>query len=405
MDARADRFPLVDSLRAIAALLIVGYHAAFFSGLLAAGSLGTRITTNLQVGVPIFFLISGFLLYRPFAAAHLSGEPLPRTRAYAWRRFLRIAPAYWVALTLAGVLGLALAMNASKLPSYYLFGQVYSGSTYFGGLPQAWTLCVEVTFYALLPLWALALRALPAASRATRLRQELWALALLFAVGVAYKLIVVFSADLNAGDTKPLLLSLPAYLDQFAVGMALAVVSLWLAERPVRPAAVTALDARSWLPWLFAGLAFCLAVALVGETGRFGHALTRTEYVLRHGLWTLCALAIMVPAVIGDREGGAVRGLLANRGLLFLGLFSYGIYLWHLTVMTAYGRLGLHAGGADGWFVWALLGGAGAIALGAASYYLVERPALRLKRLAPYRDADAAKDEAIAEPAPLTPSG
>src|SRR5215210_1936605 len=405
MDARADRFPLVDSLRAIAALLIVGYHAAFFSGLLAAGSLGTRITTNLQVGVPIFFLISGFLLYRPFAAAHLSGEPLPRVRAYAWRRFLRITPAYWVALTLAGVLGLALAMNASRLPSYYLFGQVYSGSTYFGGLPQAWTLCVEVTFYALLPLWALALRALPAASRETRLRQELWALLLLFAVGVAYKLIVVFSADLNAGDAKPLLLTLPAYLDQFAVGMALAVISLWLAERPARPAAVSALDARSWLPWLFAGVAFCLAVALVGETGRFGHALTRTEYVLRHGLWTLCALGIMVPAVIGAGEGGAVRRPLANRRLLFLGLFSYGIYLWHLTVMTAYGRLGLHARGASGWLVWALLGGVGAIALGAASYYVVERPALRLKRLAPYRDPAAAKDEAIAEPAPLTPSG
>jgi peptidoglycan/LPS O-acetylase OafA/YrhL len=404
MDVRADRFPLVDSLRAIAALLIVGYHAAFFSGLLAAGSIGTRVTTNLQVGVPIFFLISGFLLYRPFAAAHLSGEPLPRARAYAWRRFLRIAPAYWVALTLAGVLGLALAVSASKLPAYYLFAQVYSGSTYFGGLPQAWTLCVEVTFYALLPLWALALRALPAASRATRLRQELWALALLFAAGVAYKLVVVFSADLNAGDTKPLLLSLPAYLDQFAVGMALAVASLWLAERPARPAVVTALDARSWLPWLFAGLAFCLAVALVGETGRFGHALTRTEYVLRHGLWTLCALGMMVPAVIGDGAGGAVRRLLANRRLLFLGLFSYGIYLWHLTVMTAYGRLGLDASGARGWLVWALLGGAGAIALGAASYYLVERPALRLKGLAPYRDVTA-KDEAIAEPAPLTPSG
>jgi peptidoglycan/LPS O-acetylase OafA/YrhL len=402
MDVRADRFPLVDSLRAIAALSIVGYHAAFFSGLLARDSLGTAVTTNLQVGVPVFFLISGFLLYRPFAAARLRGEQQPLTRAYAWRRFLRIAPAYWVALTLSGVLGLALAMDAARLPAYYAFGQVYDSSTYFGGLPQAWTLCVEITFYALLPLWALALRALPARSPVVWLRQELAALALLFALGVAYKLAVVFGADLNAGSSKPLLLSLPAYLDQFAVGMGLAVLTLWLAEREPRPRWASFVDERGWLAWAFAALAFAAAVALVGETGRFGHALTRTEYLLRHALWTACALGLIVPAVIGEGSRGAVRRLLARRRLAFLGLVSYGVYLWHLSAMTAEGRLGLHAQGGLGWLVWALLGGAASVALGVASYYLVERPALRLRRLVPYRGTRV-EGEALAESAPLAP--
>ena len=73
MDVRADRFPLVDSLRAIAALAIVGFHAGLFAGVADSTSLASRISSNLQVGVPIFFLISGFLLYRPFTRARLRG--------------------------------------------------------------------------------------------------------------------------------------------------------------------------------------------------------------------------------------------------------------------------------------------------------------------------------------------
>ena len=43
----------------------------------------------------IFFVISGFLLYRPFVVRKLRGEPFPSIGGYAIRRFLRIVPAYW----------------------------------------------------------------------------------------------------------------------------------------------------------------------------------------------------------------------------------------------------------------------------------------------------------------------
>ena len=51
---------------------------------------------RLEVGVAIFFCISGFLLYRPFVVAHHRAQAMPAVGAYAWRRFLRIVPAYWV---------------------------------------------------------------------------------------------------------------------------------------------------------------------------------------------------------------------------------------------------------------------------------------------------------------------
>jgi peptidoglycan/LPS O-acetylase OafA/YrhL len=400
MDVRADRFPLVDSLRAIAALAIVGYHAAFFSGGLDQASFGSRLATNLQIGVPIFFLISGFLLYRPLTRARLRGEPSPRTGAYAWRRFLRIVPAYWVALTLAGLLGLAVAFEGTKLLAYYGFAQTYSSTTYFGGLPQAWTLCVEVTFYAFLPLWALALRRLPARSPRDWLRQELLLLGLLFALSQAYKLVLALSVDLNALSSQPLMMLLPNFLDLFAVGMAIAVVSVWVEERSEGSRELPLLDARSWAPWAAAAAAF-VAVLALGPAGELEGRVTRSEFLLRHNLWLLCALGVVLPAMLGDHRSGTVRRLLSARVLFFLGLISYGIFLQHLTVMSQLEDWGFDA--PVPWLGWAVVGGAGAIALGAASYYLVERPVLKLKRLVAPRPPQAA-GEALAETAPLAPA-
>lgn len=403
MDVRADRFPLVDSLRAIAALAIVGYHAAFSAGAMSEASLSSRLATNLQVGVPVFFLISGFLLYRPFAKARLLGEAGPRGRAYAWRRALRIVPAYWVALTLAVVLGVALALEGSRWLVYYGFGQIYSAATYFGGLPQAWTLCVEVSFYALLPLWALAVRRLRVRSPRSWLRQELTLLAALFVASQAYKLVLAFTVDLNALTSQPLMMLLPNFLDLFAVGMAIAVVSIWREHR-AGERAWPWLDARGALLWLGAAAAY-LAVVALGPSGALGgDGVTRTEFLLRHNLWMLCALGIVLPGMLGDGLSGAVRRLLATRWLLFLGLVSYGIFLHHLTAMFVLrdAGFGMDGGGAADLLAWALVGGAGAIALAVASYYLVERPALSLKRLVPDRRG-APRGEVTAETAPAAP--
>ena len=118
------------------------------------------------VAVPIFLLISGFLLYRPFAAARTRGRPMPSVLAYGWRRVLRIVPAYWVAVTLIGLwLGSrylfyignppADIFSGTGLLGYYGFTQIYSAETRFGGIAQAWTIDTEVAFYLALPLYCL----------------------------------------------------------------------------------------------------------------------------------------------------------------------------------------------------------------------------------------------------------
>ena len=138
MNVRATRFPLMDSMRAIAVLLVVSYHV--LSGIAPAGS-GAAIrpfSTHLGVGVSIFLVISGFLLYRPFVAARVDGGRWLPARAFAWRRFLRIVPAYWAALTVTGIFIDSAVFERPLL--FYGFAQIYSPGAVFDGIPVAWTL-------------------------------------------------------------------------------------------------------------------------------------------------------------------------------------------------------------------------------------------------------------------------
>jgi peptidoglycan/LPS O-acetylase OafA/YrhL len=357
------RFPLVDSLRAIAALAIVGFHSAAVFGGFALEHAG-RWLSQLNVGVPLFFAISGFLLYRPSVAARLAGAQPPSTRVYALRRVLRIVPAYWLALTV-----IALATERDDVFSWpgalvhYGVLQAYDAGRFTGGIGQAWTLTVEVAFYAALPLIALAARRLPGGSAARILRGELGLLLALALVAVAWRLAVVLSVDPAGGSYFTLLVALPAQLDVFAGGMALAVVSAAGLDARARPPRVAA------AAWLLAAAAY--AAVVLWRPGDPG-----ARVFVEHQLQGVVALGLLAPAVLGADGGGTVRRLLAWRPLAWVGLISYGLYLWHLDVLRELDDRGVPAAAV------VLLGPALALAAGAASWYLVERHALRLGRRA-----------------------
>jgi peptidoglycan/LPS O-acetylase OafA/YrhL len=403
VNVRAERFPLIDSLRAISALAILGAHAALLAGIYTSGSRLRTYTVHLDTAVAVFFLISAFLLYRPFVLARVRGEPAPRTGAYAWRRFLRIVPGYWLALTLVGLwLGLSgIASPLWHLPLFYGFGQIYDSSTSLGGLGQAWTLCVEVTFYAFLPLWALAVRRLG-------MRGELAALAGLALVSVAWKAFALSHVQVSdyatgAFTAGPWLQPLPNFLDQFAVGMALAVVSVH-----GLPPRTTRLVARAW-PWWLAAAGFYWLLA--NTAGKPSVDVSTATWLARHELHALIALALLVPAAFAWDRGGAVRRFLAWRPLLYVGLVSYGVYLWNNAVLiklssaTSDWMTDTLGFGADARFLALFLGGvAGTVAIASVSYHLVERRLMSLGRLVPAGPRQPDPAEAIAEPAPAAPA-
>lgn len=379
--AARTRFPLIDSLRAIAALAVLGTHAGVAAGLYTGETRLGPFAARLDVGVAIFFLISGFLLYRPFVRARLEGRERPRTGAYAWRRLLRIAPGYWMALTVVAlVLSLPGVFSGEGLLTYYGIAQAYSVDTVGGGLSQAWTLTIEVAFYVFLPLFAYLMARMPGASVRARLRGELIAVGALIAVGVIYKLVVLAGSDPDAVRVTPALIALPAYLDQFGLGMLLAVATVALAGRDRLPAPLAIVDRHPWLPWLVALGAFLISATQLGIDTRFFAPVQPAQYFLRHLLYAVVGFGLLLPAVIGDPGHGWVRRLLGNRVLVYLGVISYGIYLYNLALVEKLGDWGL---GNDlpvhPYIETVLVTFVATTAVASISWFALERPALRLK--------------------------
>jgi peptidoglycan/LPS O-acetylase OafA/YrhL len=367
------RFPLIDALRAIAALSVLVFHTAYSSG--ATDAWYGRAVGRLEIGVALFFAISGFLLYRPFFAALYADRPRIRTRDYLRRRVLRIVPAYWLALTALAIYPGLLGVFTGDWWIYYGFGQIYQLETFVNGIPQAWTLCVEATFYLALPFYALALRAaLGGRSRRMVVAVELAVLAVLAIASLVFRTLVI------AGGPSVAFSWLPGMFGWFAPGMALAVVSVALAEReaPWRPAVAVA--RHPGIAWLAAAAAFAVLALTVSAPRPIGTIYTEGESFRLYVLSALVAILLLLPAVAGRDRGGAVRRLLSLPLLAWLGLISYGIFLWHHTLMSwlvDQGVMDWVPG--SGFITLTALTVALAIVCAAGSFYVVERPLLRFK--------------------------
>jgi peptidoglycan/LPS O-acetylase OafA/YrhL len=376
------RFPMLDGVRAIAALSVVVLHVSDRSGFSQHQIVGA-LTARLNVGVALFFVLSGFLLYRPFVAARVDGRPASAVAHYLRRRALRILPGYWVALAVtAGVGWVSFALGWWR---YAFFLQPYNIYSLFSGINPAWTLAIEVLFYISLPLWVLvARRRLAGRPRAAQLHAELWAVGALAAFGIAFR-----TAAVLIDNTSLWVISYPAHLAWFAGGMGLALLSLWLEDRPA-PRLLGTLLASPAACWGAALVAYLLAAYASGLPRGLGSSPTPLENIVGHVLYLVVAVLVTLPAIAGrslDAPAGvargvsaAIRGLLGHPLALWLGAISYGIFLYHdpfLDWLIARGFLDSAPGLPYLDLMVVVVGGT--ILMGAASYYLVERPFLRLK--------------------------
>lgn len=380
-----DRFPLIDALRAIAAIAVLGTHAAFFAGAEYEGSRLGHYTQRLEVGVSVFFVISGFLLYRPFVARRLDGRPHPGTRDYLRNRFLRIYPAYWLAFTVLVVVldtrGLDQVQGAWDFVTYYGLLQSYSAETALGGLQQAWTLTNEIAFYLLLPLWAAAAawwaRRLPA-RRAFVAELVVLAGAAAAALAFRYWVHTVDTSDATTGTIDPRLHWLPANFHMFVPGMALALTLEWSRRRD-RPLRLLEWPRRHPLAcWGGAAACFWVVSTQLGLGFGIGARDPGTS-MAKEGLYVAVGFLVVLPVALAGATLPRSLRWLGSRPMALLGMLSYGIYLWHEGVLDIYRDI-FDVRVFTGSFPAALAATlVGSLAAAAVSYVLVERPALALK--------------------------
>jgi peptidoglycan/LPS O-acetylase OafA/YrhL len=156
----------LDGLRGLAALLVFCVHVWIYqlpnSLQLRRDWWGEALLFEARVSFVMFFVLSGYLLYRPFARAALGAGPPASIRSYLVRRAARILPAYYLAPagalvlvgTAGGIEGRRMVEGAEVL-LFFVFAQNYSPDTLLMLNAATWTLVVEVAFYLMLPIVAL----------------------------------------------------------------------------------------------------------------------------------------------------------------------------------------------------------------------------------------------------------
>lgn len=381
----------LDGVRAIAAFAVLLFHVSMEAGTaLEPGFLGALLSRG-EIGVPIFFTLSGLLLYRPWAAALLTGSPAPDVGRYLWKRFFRIIPAYWLVVAVA----LALWGGAHRDDLWTWAQMLFLVHTYdvspwwFGlgpkGLGQMWSLAVELTFYLTLPLMAAALRAFALRAGpdvAARAKRLLLGLAIFGALSYVYTIFEYWP------DYRPWMnVWLPRSWTFFVPGMALAVLTVWAGARPGRARRLTVALASSWGSlWLIAALAYAIAATPVTGPRFVGLGGIWTA-LYEQALYTLIAFCLVAPAAV--EPAAQVRRMLGGRVMSYLGQISYGVFLWQFVVIY----LWYDFTGQQPWSGNLLLNLAAITALTVLlshfTYRYLEEPARRLIRFVPHRAGGA----------------
>jgi peptidoglycan/LPS O-acetylase OafA/YrhL len=346
----------LDGLRAVAALMVLLTHAAFLTGLVSGGLAG-RLLGRGDLGVAIFFSLSGFLLHRSMLADW--GTSRWDVRGYYLRRFARVVPAYWITLAVVAV---AVQPGALVVVLEALGLQIYARSAHIPEFSQSWSIATELSFYAVLPLLFLGLQ---------RLRRRDPGLPWKLLLGALVAGLFAAWAATSGEIGREVLFErwLPARAANFALGMLLAEAALssagpvttWCRRSAARPSTCLAVAAAAYL----------LSTTSIAGQLTLG-VVSGLQLAMKMALSCVVTAGLMLPLLFGPPHG--LRTLLQHPVARWLGTVSFGVFLWHLPVFSAmYAVTGLDY--FKGGFVPLLIIGVPVtLAVAAASWYGVERP-------------------------------
>ena len=344
------RLARLESLRGIGVLGVMLGHT-WLLGQIASGHASDVSATFLQripfsggYGLSLFFALSGYLLYWPFAQRDFGRGGTVDVRNYARNRAFRILPLYYVVLVTLMIVQEHGGIGVGQWLRFIFFAQNFSQWTIETVDGPMWSLVVELHYYILLPLLAYFL------GRVSRGDRRVGGVILLALGLISYKL----NAHYTAIDQR-WALSLPTQFLYLAAGMLVAVLrTAWKTQLP------------SWMKGPLARADFWLVCA-------FGLWLYATYDYTYAGFTAIGGGLIVGACVLPLKPGLLLRGL-DWRWLAFLGIVSYSFYLWHLPLFSHIdGRL-------HSFPALLLVGGPLSIVVATISYRLIEEPFLKLRK-------------------------
>lgn len=279
-------------------------------------------TRSSYVFVDGMILLSGFLLYLPFARRKVEHTPVPGTKDFYLRRLMRILPSYLAAVLIA-LFFIAIPQGlyytpqrmAHDVAAHLTFTFLFWPATYIGTPLNValWTICVEMQFYLIFPLLSRAMKKRPAIT-----------LVLMTLAGWTYR----FCVSRFAADTNMLLNQLPAFLDVYALGFLGAMVyvrmRLWMEKAQKREKMFVGL---AGVVLFAAGINVLIHILRVQSAASAnGHeALRLSQMAVRLPL-TVTLILMMLSAAFWPR---ILQKLLDNRLMRFLSTISMNLYIWH----------------------------------------------------------------------------
>jgi len=385
------RTPQLDLLRAVAILLVIGHHLELTRPDGVVGAVATAWFRVGWIGVDLFFVLSGFLIAGLLINENRDHGTIDVKR-FLVRRGMKIYPAYYVFLAyiiLRPVAGAVMHGRSATAELADQLGASWPNLVFVQNYVEPetahhlWSIGVEEHFYLLLPfvIAALAVRNTPK----------------LITIGLASLGVFLVARGLSVATDGPFSVRMSAThlrLDALLLGVALRAIlecyPAWFASL------------RRWrLPLVLVGIA-CWAPYLVVETDT---AFTRTIGLDLTIVGSAAFLIAAYTSTADDLGRARPQAEPVVRLLCRVGVFSYAIYLWHVTAIGGLTKVtdrtvgSVLGDGQLGWLVSTAVICVGVIAIGIIAAYAVERPVLRIRdRIAPSRASSL--PEAASEPAP-----
>lgn len=380
-----------DGMRAIACSSVLVHHLG--QRLLGYAAIpwvffpAWSLSLNLNIGVSLFFVLSGALLSIPFWNRYLDRQGPPELLGYFARRAARIAPGYWFALIVCFVVSLYALPDTKYAIERSVAGFFFVSSFhYISFFPSDlngpfWSISLEVICYALLPLLLLpAWRLIPDRDPRRTAKYLMW---VLIGLQLAHFVIVaVFPTDAfekgwqygNIGGAKEWLphRNPATFMTMFMLGSCASFAIAWR-RRLDRPIFADEFERPGKWALIWA-LLVCFFLGSGGEV----NPITRQPYV------TPLFPAICAAALYFINFSDKLAAVVDNRLSRLIAKLSFGIYLWHFPVIELiriYIQPDFKVFGMKSFWAWSgysLAVVAVSLVLAALSWYLIEQPMLRL---------------------------